>query len=622
MIPLESATAILPKMPSSRALTGDFHLTLDANSKATGSPSITSSPVYRLLRSRNQRRNSSASSVRSSCCSRAECKMFVPKRVEVCQLKGTASQGKDEESVALHLPPNNCPRLFSESNKGSQDKSTPSNRASISQERNTSTLEESPGPELTAGAYLDDKAKVQSETSPLTGGSKENSSKTSCEVKKARRKRKKSTKKKQRMGGIFSRLVGYNGQKKHLAMNSNEKTKLKVNPSREMSPLKCLKIQKLQTAYAPKKSDNKNISCPLPRVQNNNFINKGFGVSGKSTCGKEEKEMSHLSVSLNASSAQKLFNPEDAKVKKIYLSETQSGKISGIPCAPPSTPTVDEIKKVEFIPSLKDVKSQRAVKARLTNLGEHIEGKRSVVYQGNKVRAEEQRKKEKALKEEQKRTYGAILQLKQRQRAEIYALNKVMTELENENFRKFMEENLAETLPCRRSDCISVLEHCTMQTIKCVVVGDGAVGKTCLLISYTTNKFPSQEDYDRLRPLSYPQTDVFLVCFSVVSPSSFENVKEKWVPEITHHCPKTPFLLVGTQVDLRDDAGTVEKLSKNKQKPISVENAEKLVRELKGVKYVECSALTQKGLKNVFDEAILAALEPPEPPKKKLCSLI
>ena len=89
------------------------------------------------------------------------------------------------------------------------------------------------------------------------------------------------------------------------------------------------------------------------------------------------------------------------------------------------------------------------------------------------------------------------------------------------------------------------------------IVGDGAVGKTCLLISYTTNKFPSeyvptvfdnyavtvmiggepynlglfdtagQEDYDRLRPLSYPQTDVFLVCFSVINPASYENVKEK-----------------------------------------------------------------------------------------------
>jgi cell division control protein 42 len=192
-----------------------------------------------------------------------------------------------------------------------------------------------------------------------------------------------------------------------------------------------------------------------------------------------------------------------------------------------------------------------------------------------------------------------------------------------------------------------------MQTIKCVVVGDGAVGKTCLLISYTTNKFPSeyvptvfdnyavtvmiggepytlglfdtagQEDYDRLRPLSYPQTDVFLVCFSTVSPSSFENVKEKWVPEITHHCQKTPFLLVGTQIDLRDDAATIEKLAKNKQKPLSLEMGERLAKELRAVKYVECSALTQKGLKNVFDEAILQSLEPPEKiSTSKRCCLV
>lgn len=117
-----------------------------------------------------------------------------------------------------------------------------------------------------------------------------------------------------------------------------------------------------------------------------------------------------------------------------------------------------------------------------------------------------------------------------------------------------------------------------------------------------SNPQPGQEDYDRLRPLSYPQTDVFLVCFSVTSPASFENVKEKWFPEVHHHCPGVPCLIVGTQIDLRDDAQVIEKLARQKQRPVTNEQGERLARELGAVKYVECSALTQKGLKNVFDE--------------------
>lgn len=186
-----------------------------------------------------------------------------------------------------------------------------------------------------------------------------------------------------------------------------------------------------------------------------------------------------------------------------------------------------------------------------------------------------------------------------------------------------------------------------MQNMKCVVVGDGAVGKTCVLISYTTNTFPGeyiptvfdnysanvmvdnrpinlglwdtagQEDYDRLRPLSYPQTDVFLICFSVVSGASFENVKSKWLPEIRHHAPGVPFILVGTKSDLRDDEETLEKLKEKKLSPITKEQGEALKAELGAYRYMECSALTQKGLKAVFDEAIRCVITSQQNPKGK-----
>uniref|UniRef100_A0A6B2LQD0 Uncharacterized protein n=1 Tax=Arcella intermedia TaxID=1963864 RepID=A0A6B2LQD0_9EUKA len=117
--------------------------------------------------------------------------------------------------------------------------------------------------------------------------------------------------------------------------------------------------------------------------------------------------------------------------------------------------------------------------------------------------------------------------------------------------------------------------------------------------------------------MSYPQTDVFLCAFSVVSPSSFENIGEKWYPEVSHHCPNTPIILVGTKVDLREDAGTIEKLASKKQAPISYEQGLQMVQEISAVKYMECSALTQTGLKAVFDEAIRAVLTPQTNAKKE-----
>ncbi|PNY09198.1 ROP small G protein [Trifolium pratense] len=114
--------------------------------------------------------------------------------------------------------------------------------------------------------------------------------------------------------------------------------------------------------------------------------------------------------------------------------------------------------------------------------------------------------------------------------------------------------------------------------IKCVTVGDGAVGKTCMLICYTSNKFPTdyiptvfdnfsanvvvegitvnlglwdtagQEDYNRLRPLSYRGADVFVLAFSLVSRASYENVFKKWIPELQHFASGVPIVLVGTKL--------------------------------------------------------------------------
>lgn len=120
-------------------------------------------------------------------------------------------------------------------------------------------------------------------------------------------------------------------------------------------------------------------------------------------------------------------------------------------------------------------------------------------------------------------------------------------------------------------------------------------------------------------------TDVFVLCFSLAYPPSFDNVCEKWVPEIRHFSPKTPFILVGTQCDLRDDPLTLDKLRKSKQKPITSEQGRKLAKTVKARAYVECSALTQRGVKEVFDQAMVAHLTKPSQEnekKKSYCRIL
>jgi len=173
---------------------------------------------------------------------------------------------------------------------------------------------------------------------------------------------------------------------------------------------------------------------------------------------------------------------------------------------------------------------------------------------------------------------------------------------------------------------------------KLVIVGDGACGKTCLLIVFSKDQFPEvyvptvfenyvadievdgrqvelalwdtagQEDYDRLRPLSYPDTDVILMCFSIDSPDSLENIPEKWTPEVRHFCPNVPIILVGNKKDLRNDENTKRELQKMNQAPLKADEGKRMADTINAVAYLECSAKTKEGVREVFEQATRAAL--------------
>jgi len=191
-----------------------------------------------------------------------------------------------------------------------------------------------------------------------------------------------------------------------------------------------------------------------------------------------------------------------------------------------------------------------------------------------------------------------------------------------------------------------------MQAFKVVVVGDGAVGKTCLLMCYTQKMFPreyiptvfdnfsknvshdgtlirldlydtaGQEDYDRLRVICYPNTDVFLVCYSIDQANSLTNVKQKWVPELRHHAPDAKILLVGLKADLRHDSKFIANMDVKGQKFVTSQKVEEIANEVGAAEKLECSALKMEGIDEVFNAAISVAKSNQGDGKKPCCTLL
>lgn len=180
-----------------------------------------------------------------------------------------------------------------------------------------------------------------------------------------------------------------------------------------------------------------------------------------------------------------------------------------------------------------------------------------------------------------------------------------------------------------------------LQMKKLVIVGDGACGKTCLLYRYEKDDFQhgyvptifgnsekevdhpenpgekfklqlwdtaGQEEYEATRTLCYPGTHVLLMAFSIVTPDSFANIKNMWVPESKRDGLKgVPIVLVGTKLDLRKDPATLEMLHERNEEPVTQAQALKMKEDIGAVTYVETSALTSEGVVKVFQEAAIAA---------------
>ncbi|KAG8744374.1 GTP-binding protein Rho1 [Ceratobasidium sp. 414] len=173
---------------------------------------------------------------------------------------------------------------------------------------------------------------------------------------------------------------------------------------------------------------------------------------------------------------------------------------------------------------------------------------------------------------------------------------------------------------------------------KLVIIGDGACGKTCLLVVFSGGTFPEgygpivfenyvadvevdgkrvelalwdtagQEDFDRLRPLTYSRANVILIGFAVDSPDSLDNVQEKWISEVMHFCQGLPVILVGCKKDLRRDPKTIEDWRKTSQRLATPEECMAVAQKIGARHYLECSAKSGEGVREVIQYATRAAL--------------
>ena len=112
------------------------------------------------------------------------------------------------------------------------------------------------------------------------------------------------------------------------------------------------------------------------------------------------------------------------------------------------------------------------------------------------------------------------------------------------------------------------------------------------------------------------------MCFAIDNPDSLENIVEKWSPEVDHFCPNVPVILVGNKKDLRNDPATHEELSKRNLKPVATEEGLIVAQRIGAHAYLECSAKTRDGVRDIFEMAAKASLVRPRRHGVRLCCVL
>lgn len=164
--------------------------------------------------------------------------------------------------------------------------------------------------------------------------------------------------------------------------------------------------------------------------------------------------------------------------------------------------------------------------------------------------------------------------------------------------------------------------------LKAVVVGFGSVGKSSMIITHHTQIFPEDyipynasdmvpdciscnldgqtfdleivdtagaEDYDRVRPVVYPGTDVFILLFDVSGSSeAFAKLESYWFAELQYYCPDVPIILVASKIDLRD----------MNECTIDSHQGRKMATAIHAACYFEISSRNRKGLTELFVEVV------------------